>query len=346
MTKIVFCGGGSAGHVVPNIAVIERLPENYEYHYVGTDGIEKSICKQSGVPFTQFNGVKLVRGKIFCNLLIPAKLFKSVQRCKKILKELNPSLLFCKGGYASLPPALAASSLHVPIIIHESDVSMGLANKLIARKAKLVLSSFPQTVAGLNNGVCCGSPIRKGVFYDDRAQAKKKLNLDHRPTILVFGGGNGSCIINDTLRKIILPICQKYNVVHVCGKGNTIKCNIYGYVQFEFCNDMGIPYACADYAVSRCGSNSAFELIARKIPTLFIPLNNGASRGDQVQNANYFYKKGLCRVLDERNLTAEQLKIEIEKLILDDKLKAALRDDDTQCGTDNAINAINSVVKN
>lgn len=345
MKKIAFCGGGSAGHVIPNVAVIESLPPQFNFCYIGTDGIEKTICSKNDIPFYEFCGVKLARGKFFCNLLIPIKLLNSVSKCKKLLKEISPSALFCKGGYASLPPALAASKLNIPVITHESDISMGLANKIIARRAQLILTSFPQTAKKYSNAICTGSPMRKNLFGKSAAKEKERLGLDLRPTILVFGGGSGSVAINDALRKNILSLCKKYNVVHICGKGNSIKSKIYGYIQLEFCDDMGSLYACADYAVARCGSNSAFELIVQKIPTLFIPLDNGATRGDQIENANYFYKKGLCRVLSEKNLTPKSLQNEINELIADEELKTALRNDDTQCGTDNVINAIKSVIK-
>lgn len=346
MIKIVFCGGGSAGHVIPNIAVIEQLSKDFTAYYLGTNAIEKNVCRKNDITFYEFNGVKLVRGKVFCNLAIPLKLFKSVMQCKKILKKLNPALLFCKGGYVSLPPALAASSLNIPIIIHESDITMGLANKIISKKAALILSSFPQTVEKIKNGICVGSPIRKDIFNKDITTARKSLKLDYRPTILVFGGGSGSKIINDNLRKVILQLCKKYNVLHICGKGNKINSKIYGYRQFEFFDDMGTLYACSDYAVARCGSNSAFELISLKIPTLFIPLDNGTSRGDQVQNAKFFQSKNLCKILLEKDLTPQQLLLSIEDLIHDENIKTALRNDDTQCGTDNVIKEIRTLIKN
>ncbi len=346
MKKIAFCGGGSAGHVIPNLAVIEALPSNFTCFYIGTDGIEKTVCAENNIPFYEFSGVKLTRGKLLCNLAIPFKLAKSVKICKSILQKHRPDALFCKGGYASLPPSLAATKLKIPVLIHESDLTMGLANKIIARKAEVILTSFPTTARKYANAVCTGSPIRKNVFAANALEAKQGFGLDFRPTILVFGGGSGSVAINNALRKILLPLCKKYNVMHVCGRGNVVECRIKGYVQLEFCNDMGSLYACADYAVARCGSNSAFELITLKKPTLFIPLDNGSSRGDQVQNAEYFRKKGLCRVLKEGNLTPQTLLSEINLLIDDEQLKTALRHDNTQCGTNNIVSQINSVVRN
>lgn len=344
MKKIMFCGGGSAGHVIPNIAVYERLSDRCNVTYIGTDGIEKRICNDFGVKFYQFNGVKLVRGKIFCNLAIPFKLMKSVRQCGIILKKVKPDLLFCKGGYASLPPALAAAKAGIPVLTHESDLTAGLANKIIAAKSEKILTSFPSTAERFKNGVCTGSPMREKLFNRDGLTARKKFGLDTRPTILVFGGGSGSKIINDSLRDIIFRLCRQFNVLHVCGKGNTVGGNVYGYRQIEFSDDMGEVYACADYAVARCGSNSAHELIALKIPTLFIPLDNGASRGDQVKNARYFENAGLCRVLPEKQLCPQTLYDGILELTADEKLKTALQNSNLKCGNDKIIEEIEKAI--
>ncbi len=339
----MFCGGGSAGHVVPNIALYEDLKDKSEVAYLGTPAIEKSICAQYGIPFYEFEGVKLVRGKLLCNLKIPFKLLKSYKKCLEILKESEPDLLFCKGGYVCLPAAYAAAKLNIPVLTHESDISAGLTNKLIAKKCERVLTSFPQTAEKFKNGVYTGSPMRKSLFSVDKLAAKEKMGLDLRPTVLGFGGGSGSEKINRALREILLGLCAKYNVVHICGKGNHADCRIDGYKQIEFTKDMGLIYGCADYAVSRCGSNSANELIALKIPTLFIPLA-GASRGDQTENAEYFRKKGLCRVLAEKELSPQTLKTAIDDLIADDKLKAALAQSCVKCGNNNIENEIQRII--
>ena len=344
MKKIMFCGGGSAGHVMPNISIYEILNGRYDLSYIGTAGIERTICNDFGVKFFGFDGVKLVRGKIFCNLAIPFKLVKSVKQCKAILSKVRPDLLFCKGGYASLPPALAASSLDIPVITHESDLTAGLANKIIATKSEKVLTSFSDTAKKFRNGVYTGSPMRTRLFNRDKLNAKAQLNLDNRPVVLVFGGGSGSRVINECLRKNLFSMCKKFNIVHLCGRGNTVTNNVDGYTQIEFCDDMGLVYAAADYAVARCGSNSAHELIALKIPTLFIPLDNGASRGDQIKNAQFFENRGLCRVLPERELTAEALKSGIESLAADNKLKTALGSCGLECGNDKIIEQIEAVI--
>jgi UDP-N-acetylglucosamine--N-acetylmuramyl-(pentapeptide) pyrophosphoryl-undecaprenol N-acetylglucosamine transferase len=344
MKKIMFCGGGSAGHVIPNIAIAEQLNGKAQVCYIGTGAIEKSICKQNGIEFFEFTGVKFVRGKLLCNLKIPFKLRKSVAYCRAILQREKPDLLFCKGGYVSVPPALAASKLGIPIITHESDLSLGLANKLIAAKCEKVLTSFPATAKKIRNGIYTGTPMRQNLFDRDKLYAKSHFGFDLRPTIIVLGGGNGSAKINGYIRAIAPTLCKTYNVLHVCGKGNLVVSNIYGYKQFEFISDMGLAYACADYAISRCGANCANELIALKIPTLFIPLENKRSRGDQIANANYFLSGGLCRVLREKELSEQTLTENIQLLVNDEELKTALKLNDSERGNEKIIQQIYSVI--
>ena len=335
MKKIIFCGGGSAGHVIPNIAIIEQL-EGVDIAYIGTDnGIEKSICAANKVRFLSCSAVKLVRGKLLCNLALPFKLHKSIKEAGEILDREKPDLLFCKGGYACVPAAVAAGRRHIPVITHESDVSAGLANRFIASKCSKVLTTFPATAQKFKQGIHTGSPMRRSLFGRDRDEARRFFGLDGRTTLIVFGGGSGSKIINENIRKLAFNLCKSINIVHVCGKGNVVNSNIYGYKQLEFVDDMGLLYACADVAVARCGSNSANELVALKIPTLFIPLENKRSRGDQVKNAQYFLSLGLCRVLSEKDLTPASLQAEISALLKDRKLKAALDVSDVKCGNEN-----------
>ncbi|MCD8041060.1 MAG: UDP-N-acetylglucosamine--N-acetylmuramyl-(pentapeptide) pyrophosphoryl-undecaprenol N-acetylglucosamine transferase [Clostridia bacterium] len=324
MKKILFCGGGSAGHVMPNIALCHDLKGKYITEYAGTDGIERGICLREGIRFYPFDGVKLVRGKVLINLTVPLRLLKAYRQAKNIIKISAPDAVFCKGGYASLPPALAAKRAGIPVFTHESDLSAGLANKIISGLSVKTFTSFPETAEKFKNGMYSGSPIRTEVLNCSKENAKLLCNPDGRKTILVFGGGSGASAINKTLREIIPPLCKNYNILHICGKGNVVKSNISGYKQYEFIADMGAAYAAADCAVARSGSNSAFELIANKIPTLFIPLENKASRGDQLQNANYFKNKGLCRVLRQKDLTKESLLKEIYATVNDEKLRLTL----------------------
>ncbi len=345
MKRIMFCGGGSAGHVIPNIAIIEALKGITDNLYIGTDGIEKSICQSNGVSFFECPAVKLVRGKIFYNLALPFKLFKCIGAAGKILDDVKPDLVFCKGGYACVPAAVAAKKRGIPVITHESDLTAGLANRFIAGKCKKVLTSFPSTARTFGNGIFTGSPMRKNLFNRNSAEARAALGLDMRPTILVLGGGSGSEIINRHVANVAPILCKNYNILHICGKGRKTGAEIYGYKQIEFANDMGLCYACADAAVSRCGSNAAHELIALKIPTLFIPLENKRSRGDQVKNAEYFTDSGLCRVLHENDLTDAALIDGATALFSDKKLKSALAESTVKCGNERIVKEILSTLE-
>ncbi len=340
MKHIVFCGGGSAGHVMPNIAIIEDVKEQYSISYIGTCGIEKSICESYGVPFYTLTATKLIRGKIIDNLSIPIKLLSSIKQAKKILKEIKPDLVFSKGGYVSLPVAISARLLKIPVISHESDISPGLANKLIKVFSTRYISTFPS----IKGATCVGAPMLDSLFKVDKTKAKQTFLFDNRPTILVFGGGSGAKSINNALRGCIKELCATFNVLHVCGKGNIFDNNIYGYKQVEFI-DMGIAYACADLAVARCGSNSACELTALKIPTLYIPLQGKHSRGDQVKNAQYFLSLNVCHVLKESQLTPSTLYNSIMKLYGDYKLKNTLKDTCFKRGNNNIKKVIEKVLK-
>lgn len=346
MKKIVFCGGGSAGHVIPNVAIIEQLKGITECVYLGTSGIEKKICADNNIKFYEAEAVKLVRGKILCNLALPFKLIKSIKQAKKILEDIKPDLVFCKGGYVCVPPAIAASKLGIPVITHESDISAGLANKFIAKRCEKVLTSFPQTAKSFDRGIYTGTPMRNSLFDRNRAKAREKFNLDMRPTVLVTGGGNGSEKINNAVRNIAPKLCKDYNIIHLCGKGKAVPLSVYGYKQIEFESDMGLVYSCTDVAVSRCGSNTANELIALKIPSLFIPLENKRSRGDQVKNAEYFKNKKLCRVLKESELTEQKLIENIYALLNDTKLKKALDETSVKCGNEKILKEIINTLKN
>lgn len=346
MKKIVSCGGGSAGHVIPNVAIIEQLKGITECVYLGTNGIEKKICADNNIKFYEAEAVKLVRGKILCNLALPFKLIKSIKQAKKILEDIKPDLVFCKGGYVCVPPAIAASKLGIPVITHESDISAGLANKFIAKRCEKVLTSFPQTAKSFDRGIYTGTPMRNSLFDRNRAKAREKFNLDMRPTVLVTGGGNGSEKINNAVRNIAPKLCKDYNIIHLCGKGKAVPLSVYGYKQIEFESDMGLVYSCTDVAVSRCGSNTANELIALKIPSLFIPLENKRSRGDQVKNAEYFKNKKLCRVLKESELTEQKLIENIYALLNDTKLKKALDETSVKCGNEKILKEIINTLKN
>ncbi len=329
MKKILFTGGGSAGHVIPNVAIMEELLSTGEADvcYMGGGGIERELIAKLKVPYYGVDCPKLIRGGGFSafknNLKIPFAFQKAVKKAEEGLRVFQPDLVFSKGGYVALPAVFAAKRLKIPCIAHESDFSAGLANKLSAKKCRAVLTAFPETAEKIKRGKYGGAPIRRSVLAAKRHIARKEWEIPRgSKVVLVFGGGSGSAAINEALRKSLKGLTESYLVLHVCGKGNVIESNLKNYRQYEFVADMGAAYACADVVVARAGAGTVFELLALKKPALLVPLE-GATRGDQKQNAAYFQKLGLCRVLPQSELhrLAEEVQATAEDETLLEKLK-------------------------
>lgn len=349
MKKILFTGGGSAGHVIPNVAIFEELLQSGEVDvgYIGTNGIEKSIVAPYKIPYMEMACPKLIRGGGFFalkrNLGIPFAFSRAVKIAKKHLESFQPDLVFSKGGYVSLPVVFAAHSLGIPCFAHESDFSVGLANRLTAKKCRYVFTSFPETAEHIRNGKYSGAPMRKSLFSVSRRAARRQFGFTEKEKVLlIFGGGSGSAAINEAVRKNIKAITEKYSILHVCGKGNIVKSNVKNYVQTEFIADMGMAYACADAVISRAGAGTVFELIALKKPALLIPLSN-QTRGDQKQNAEYFRRKGLCHVLSQEHL--DDIVREIHLLFEDEALKSKLAECFPLCGNENILRELRKALK-
>lgn len=339
MKKIVLTGGGSAGHTIPNIALIPELKKDYQLYYIGSDGIERELLKNQEVPFYTISCTKLVRGNIFKNLLLPFRYLKSIQQAKQALKQIQPDLVFSKGGYVALPVVKAAKKLKIPIITHESDLSCGLANKLIAKDSQLVLTSFPETVHSLKNGLYVGPPLRYQLFGGSRQEGLKTFHFSgNKAILLIFAGGSGSKKINEAVANCLPALLQEFDILHICGKD--CPPNQDGYTAIPFTKDMHLAYACADYVLSRAGSNSVFESLALQKATLFIPLANKRTRGDQVENANYFYQKGLCHILEEDKLDAGSLLQALMTLKQDSRLKENLKENKIIAGNNKIIENI------
>lgn len=299
---ILFTGGGSAGHVVPNLALMHELRYTHRIAYMGTGGIEMRLMQDCGYPFFRVETPKLVRAFTLKNLKIPHLLSKAKKEARKILEREKPDLVFSKGGFASYPAVWAAHKLGIPAITHESDLTPGLCTRLIAKKCRLVLTSFPETAALFKNGVCVGSPIRREVLSGENGRARRKYGFyGAKPVLLVLGGGSGSKALNDAVHAHLAALTKRFCVLHITGRGHTMSEVRADYAQREFENDMGSAYAAADLVLARAGSNTVFEVLALKKPALFVPLEHG-SRGDQTENALYFEKKGLCHVCRESEL--------------------------------------------
>lgn len=349
MKKIVFTGGGTAGHIMPNIAIIDNL-KDYKIYYLGSSGMEKDIIsKYNNIEFIEIPSVKFKRSLSPQNLLIPFKLIKAVNKTKDILKTIKPHLVFSKGGYVSLPPCLSAKQLGIPVITHESDLSIGLANKIISKIAKYVCCSFKATADNLRkNGIHTGSPIRNNIFHGNKNIVLNRHKINNSlPIILIVGGSQGAGAINKVIWENISKLTKRYNLIHIVGKNNInkdIKSN--NYYQLEFVNDIENYFDASDIVVSRAGSNTIFELLALAKPMILIPLpKTKHSRGDQVDNANYFKKHKLAKVLDQNNLTIESLLATIELTFNDkNKLINNIKNANNNIGNSKIINIIKNTI--
>ena len=316
MKKIVLTGGGTAGHVTPNIALLPALQAaGYEIAYVGSyEGIEKKLIADFNIPYTGISTGKFRRYLDPKNFSDPFRVMKGFVEARNYLKNYQPDVVFSKGGFVSVPVVRAAASLHIPCIIHESDMTPGLANKLCIPVAEKVCCNFPETMKYLpaEKAVLTGSPIRRELFHGD---AEKSLHYcgfpDHsKPVLLIVGGSSGSKVINEAVRKVLPELLEQFYIIHLCGKGNLdekLK-GVIGYAQFEYASaELTDMFALADLAISRAGANSICELLALHKPNILIPLSAAASRGDQILNAKSFAKQGFSYVIEEEKLTDQTL---------------------------------------
>ena len=339
MKTLALTGGGSAGHVVPNLALLPALREKFRLAYIGTDGIERELLKNAGVPFYTIRAAKLVRGSLAKNLFLPFRFARSVREAKRALKEAGADALFSKGGYVALPAVIAARQLRLPVLTHESDLTPGLANKIAARLCPAVLTSFPETANALKNGRFTGPPLREELLHGDRAAARRKYGFaGDTPVLLAFGGGSGSAALNAALEGALPRLLSSFRILHIRGKGGGAPRE--GYLPLPYEKDMAAAYACADLVLARAGSNTVFEVLALKKPALFVPLENRRSRGDQVQNALYFEERGLCRVLRERDLSSASLARELFALQGDAALRRRLAENAVRRGNEAIVAAV------
>ncbi|MCP1110034.1 UDP-N-acetylglucosamine--N-acetylmuramyl-(pentapeptide) pyrophosphoryl-undecaprenol N-acetylglucosamine transferase [Lachnospiraceae bacterium PF1-21] len=315
MKRIILTGGGSAGHVTPNIALLPRLEElNYDVHYIGSyEGIEKDLIESFGIPYHGISSGKLRRYFSLKNFTDPFRVLRGMGEAKKLLEVLKPDIVFSKGGFVTVPVVHAAKRLKIPVIIHESDMTPGLANKLALSAATKVCCNFPETLELLpkEKAVLTGSPIRQELLSGDPVKARSFLGFRSKnPVILVAGGSLGSVAINNTIRAVLPKLLENYQVVHLCGKDKldpNLK-DLAGYAQFEYLKEeLKDVFALTDIVISRAGANAICELLSLRKPNLLIPLPSKASRGDQLLNARSFEKQGFSMVLEEETLTDELL---------------------------------------
>ena len=315
MKRIILTGGGTAGHVTPNIALLPRLKElGYDIQYIGSyTGIEKELIEPFGIPYHGISSGKLRRYFSVQNFTDPFRVLKGFREAHKLIRQLKPDVIFSKGGFVSVPVVLAGKRCKVPVIIHESDMTPGLANKIAIPSAAKVCCNFPETLKSLPEGkaVLTGSPIRQELLSGNKIAAMDMCHFtSDKPVILVIGGSLGAVAINNAIRSNIDALLEKYQIIHLCGKGKmdeSLK-DVEGYCQFEYIkNELRNLFALADIVISRAGANAICELLALHKPNLLIPLSANASRGDQILNARSFERQGFSLVLEEEQLTKETL---------------------------------------
>lgn len=325
--KIVLTGGGTAGHVSPNIALLPYLKEaGYEITYIGSkNGIEKNLIADYGLPYVGISTGKLRRYFDVKNFTDPFRVINGFREARKFLKKYKPDVVFSKGGFVSVPVVRAAGSLRIPCVIHESDMTPGLANKLCFSSAKKICCNFPETLKMLpaDKAVLTGTPIRDELFTGDRNKGLEICGFTaDKPVLMVMGGSQGAVSVNNAVRANLTELLKTFQVVHLCGKGHADASleNLEGYRQFEYVKeDLKHIFAAADLLVSRAGANAICEILALSKPSLLIPLPTKGSRGDQILNANSFAEQGFSEVLEDEK--AADLLVENVRYIYDNRSK-------------------------
>jgi UDP-N-acetylglucosamine--N-acetylmuramyl-(pentapeptide) pyrophosphoryl-undecaprenol N-acetylglucosamine transferase len=340
---IVFTGGGTAGHVTPNIALIEPLlSEGWDVHYIGSDsGMEKDLI--AGIGGVTYHGIstgKLRRYFSWQNFIDPFRVIKGYFQAKKLVRDIRPDVIFSKGGFVSVPVVLGAGK--VPVVAHESDFSPGLSNRIASRFTDKVCVSFEDTLPHVphGKGFFTGTPIRPALYAGSRERARAFTGLSgEKPVLLVMGGSLGAQKLNELLRAALPELNETFDVIHLCGRGkNDCDCVACGYMQYEYI-DRELPdlFALADVVLSRAGANSVFELLALNKPSVLVPLTSASTRGDQLLNANYFEKKHYALVLDQNTATTQSLVSTIRRVYDDRKAFTETMCEDTRSDGTEAI---------
>lgn len=352
MKKIILTGGGTAGHVTPNIALLNHLKKaGFEIHYIGTvKGIEFELIKRENITFHPISAGKLRRYFDFKNITDIFRIFMGFIQALIIVWKIKPDIVFSKGGFVSCPVVWAAWLCAKPVIIHESDMTPGLANKLSIPFARKICYCFPETGPMLpeNKRVYSGLPVRESLFTGSVNEGKLLCGFtDNKPVIMIIGGSQGSQIINNAVRESLDTLLKKFNICHICGKNNLIE-NRPGYYQFEYVNEeLSHLFAMTDLAISRSGATTLFEFLALGKPSLLIPLAGNASRGDQILNARSFEKQGFSIVLPQENLNSETLINSVRDLYQrKEKIKAAIEKSSLNNGVEKITTLIEECIQN
>lgn len=322
MATILFTGGGSSGHVTPNLALIKQFQQQkWAVAYAGSEqGIEREIINKINIPYYAIATDKLRRHFTWRNVLIPFNVIRGIFQAILLCYRLKPKIVFSKGGFVAFPIVIGAWLNRIPVIAHESDLTPGLANRLSFPFAKWICVTFPEGKKFFKNQakvVITGTPIRANLLTGNAQHGLKLCEFEaNKPVLLIIGGGLGSDAINQAVRRILPRLLPMFQVVHLCGKNKTDPrfAHVSGYKQFDYLNEeLADVFACADLVISRAGANAIYELLALKKPHILIPLPTKASRGDQIANAKYFADLNLSEIIFEEELTDEKLLEKIAK---------------------------------
>lgn len=354
MKKIVMTGGGTGGHVTPNLALIPRLQaDGWEVHYIGAaNSVEQGlISRLPGVTFHTVAVGKLRRYFDLKNFSDPFRVIRGIAQATGAIRRIKPNVVFSKGGFVSVPVVYGARFNHVPVVTHESDLTPGLANRLCLPFACVQCCSFPEAVKhARGKGVYTGTPIRPEVLSGSRESGLRHFGFSRNlPVLMVMGGSSGAQAINECVRAALSELTETFQVLHLCGRGNLSAEHegVHNYVQREYLDEeMADAYACADVLISRAGSNSLCEILALRKPALLVPYPMDASRGDQVLNAQSFASRGLSRVLQQSDMTPQTLVDGIIALYHDrGSLYDAMDGEITANGVDNVLQQIYKYAK-
>ena len=352
--KIVLTGGGTLGHVTPHLALIPHLrAAGYEIHYVGTEnGMEAP--KMRAVPGVHYHAVKsgkLRRYHSWQNFTDPFRVLAGAFQSARLMGKIRPDVVFSKGGFVAVPVVFGAWLHRVPVLCHESDLTPGLANRLCRPFARRFATTFPECAKALGEKAeMTGTPLRPELFTGSRERGMALFGFTgNRPVLLMMGGSSGARRVNEALRKALPALTETFDIAHICGKGNLEPGleGTPGYCQKEFLDEeLPDAFAAADLVVSRAGANALCEFQQLGKPMLLIPYPKGASRGDQILNAESMQRRGLCRVLAQEDMTPETLTMAVMSTWSDrERLEAALREAPPADGTKRILEMIEEIQK-
>ena len=308
--KLIFmAGGGTAGHINPNLALVEPLQKvGYRVEYMGQKNeMEYPLVTAAGLPFHEVASGRLHRSLNPDTLLTPFRIVKAIRKEK-------PALIFCKGGFACVPVAIAGKLTGTKVILHESDLTPGLANKLCAPFASKICVTFEQTLQHLpkEKTVFTGTPIRASLKNGSREKGFELTGLDPagKPVLMVVGGSQGAGALNDVIGDNLEALLADYQIVHLYGgeASGYVPKEAKGYFALGYAKEeMADLFAMTDLVLSRAGANAINEFLLLQLPSILVPLPLTVSRGDQILNAQHFEEKGFSYVLPQEKLDLQSL---------------------------------------